>query len=277
MRGLTVARNKFGFILVAAVAAMVFAAGFSVDNAAAQKGSAIGATICAGASTITLDTPISDSLVTDAAVEITGSLTQASQVEVTIDGQYDSIIQLAIGQKTYEGTVQLTPGTHTIGVRAVNICPGTSGTASGVVTYEPAPYEPSAGGDTGTNVEGDQSSGGVSSGDGVLIDEGNSGPSLLDDMLVPVQNFAQWLNIATGDVSGEQRLATMSLARAITFTIGLYLLIIGIAPSLFQAMAGWRITEAIVPTRTKKARVHFLTVGGRVLGALLILGSLFLP
>ena len=275
MHGLAVVNNSRRF-LIALLVAVCLVLGGAASRASAQDGSVIGATICAPSSVITLDSPVSDSVVTESTVQLSGTIAQASQVEVQVDGVFDSTIQLTIGQSAYAGSVQLTAGTHTIMVTAVSICPGASGTASAVVTYEPPPYAPSTGEQTGTNVGGETTGGVTIDGSSVVTSQSEGGFRPLDTLMQPLRNLGGWLNLATGDV-GQEGIATMPLTRAVTFTAGLYLVMIGLTPGVLQAAASLPAVIAVVPGITVSSRTRFLSVAIRMIGLLLIVGALFLP
>lgn len=278
MRGLAVARNnRFVWLAGAIIVACVVGVSVPAGRVLADDGSVIGATVCTNSSTITLTAPVSDSVVTTAAVPITGTVTQTSQIEIQIDGTFDSILPLTIGQTTFSGTVQLTKGTHTITATAVSICPGTNGSASVVVTYEPAVETPSTGGQTGTSTEGDKSSGGVtinSEGSTVTIPP-QSGFGFFNPVLQPLKDIATWLNVNVGDSTGD--MTSMPVTRALVFTGGIYLFIVGIAPSFLQVVASLPIIVSTVPAMTLTHRMRLLSRGGRVVGLLLMIGALFIP
>ena len=273
--------NWLPFLLAVSVSYLV-ALCVLVTPAAAQAGSMVGATVCTNTSTITLDAPISDSIVTTPTVTLSGSVTQASQVEVRIDGAFDNTLQLNMGQTTYSGSAQLSPGTHTIEVTAISICPGSSGTASSVVTYEVPPQAPSTGGSTPTNVGGGGASGGVTvdSTTGVSkpgAQEQQSG-LLQQIIVVPLRTIGSWLNINQRDTdyAHADSIDTMGTARAVTFGAGLYLAVIGLAPALLAPVAALPVLASVIPGATPPLRVRWLSRTGRIVGLLLLLGTLFL-
>ena len=274
-------KNNWPQLFLAVSFSYVVALCATAVPAAAQAGSLVGATVCTNASTITLDAPVSDSVVTTPAVALSGSVTQSSQVEVRIDGAFDSSIQLSVGQTTYSGSVQLTPGTHTIEVTAISVCPGTNGTASSVVTYEAPPQTPSTGGSTPTNV------GGSGSGGGVTVDStANAGKSEVGDqpgggllqqiVITPLNLVGRWLNINQNDYADAGTAASMGVVRAVTFGTGAYLLILGVGLSVATPIAGLPVLASVIPGDTQVLRVRWLRRSGRVLGLLLVLGTLFL-
>lgn len=272
-------KNNWLQLLLAVSLSYVVALCALAAPVAAQAGSLVGATVCTNASTITLDAPISDSVVTAPTVALSGSVTQSSQVEVRIDGAFDSSIQLSVGQTTYSGSIQLVPGTHTIEVTAISVCPGTNGTASSVVTYEAPPQTPSTGGSTPTNVGG--GSGGVTVDSTANTDkssvDGQPGGGLLQQIVVtPLNLVGRWLNINQSDYAHADTAASMGVVRAVTFGAGVYLLILGIGLSVATPIAGLPVVASIIPGDTQVIRVRWLRRMGRVVGLLLVLGTLFL-
>lgn len=234
-----------------------------------SKGTTVGVTLCAPGSTITLTTPVSDSVVTNDTVQIAGEVVQASQVEVRIDDAFDSIIPLDVGQGSYSGSVQLPTGTHTIKVTAVNICAGPSGTATSVVTYSSPPQGPSTGSDVPTTA-----GGGVVIG-GPQVGSSTGSLSPIDRTLQTLKDLATWLNIKIDDGTRTD-LSAMSVSQAVVLTVGFILAIIGIAPPLLHFIVGIPGIAGMIPGAIASRRVRFLSIGTRVVGLLLILGSLFL-
>lgn len=95
------------------------------------------AIICRNPSTVTISSPGNDTILKNGTVSLAGVVSQASQLEVSIDGQYDSTIPVAYTSTTYSGSVRLTLGTHTIKVVSVDICQLGNADATVVVTYQP--------------------------------------------------------------------------------------------------------------------------------------------
>lgn len=287
MRGLAVARAKnkwLSYFAAGLVASCLGAIGVHVPSVFAQAGSVIGATVCASTSTVTIDTPVSDSIVTNPIVQISGSVTQSSQIEIEIDDAFDSSIQLSMGQTTYSGSIHLPVGTHTIKVTAVSVCPSANGMASSVVTYEAPPQTPSTGSTTPTTVgPGSASGGGIVVGQnmGVGISEsdisGQQGGLLQQILLTPLRTIGSWLDINHRDtdyITGAPD--SMGPARAVAFGSGLYLAIIGLAPSLLAPIAALPVLGTIIPGETAALRVQWLRRAGRIIGVALILGVFLL-
>lgn len=106
------------------------------------------------AAQITIDEPLSDSVVSTSALTVRGTVASASQIELQIDEQYVSSLAIGSGQTTFEIDTTLNPGTHTIQAIASGICGGQDATDSIVVTYRPEAEQPSNGDSTSTEVEG---------------------------------------------------------------------------------------------------------------------------
>ena len=271
MRGLAVARarnKRLRYLFVSLAASFLGVAYVQVSPVAAQ--SVIGATVCAASSTITIDAPESDSVVTSPIVQLSGNVTQASQIEVEIDNEFNDSIQLNIGQTSYTGSVQLSAGTHTIKVTAVSVCPSANGTASVIVTYEAPPQSPSTGSQTSTTIA-DTQAGSINN-----SNQSQGGLGLLGTVLQPLQGLARWLNIDLGD-AGHHEVAAMPIARAVVFTAGLYVLIIGLAPSVIQTMASFSFIAGMLPHAPVPVRIRMVAAASRGVGLLLVLGSLFIP
>lgn len=271
MRGLVAKNSKLlfaGVIALAVTSTLLF-----TPHTSAQT--MVGATVCGGsASTITITNPVSDSVVTDPTITIEGSVAQSSQIEIRIDDTFDSIIPLTVGQTTYSSSMHLPMGTHTITVKAISLCPGTSGTASVVVTLEEPPQVPSTGNTTDTSV-GNMT---VNS-DGEPMQEikTENGFGLFNSLLQPLEPLAQWLNITPRDVADQSGQSSMTIGRAVAFTVGLYLSIIGFAPALLQALASFPPVISLLPAMNLPRRIRYLARFGRLAGVVLIVGSLFLP
>lgn len=248
-------------ILVAAICLVWVAAA----PAYAQQ-TTVAATVCQPTSAVTIAQPVSDSTVTETAVELSGSVIQANQIEVYIDDAFDHTIPLGIGQTSFSGVVQVTQGTHTIKLIAINICPGSNGEASSVVTYTPPP---STGGEgvTPEPTPEEEAQEPVSSEKDIL-------PSL---PLVPkevergFEAVGNWLNIVATYESPTA--SSLTLARATTIAVGGWLLAFGIATSVVQWLGSALPMFSDMPN-TRRTRI--ISWGIRGVGLLMILGGLFL-
>lgn len=241
-----------------------------LDRAAsAQGGSTVGAVICEESSQITLTKPVSDSVVTTSTVTLEGSVDQAGQIEIKVDGMYDSTIPLSIGQKSFTGFVQLEPGTHTITITAINICQGENGVTEAVVTYQPSPQAPSKGVDTPTTV------GGMTEEALLPTDMSAREPlGVIEDILEPIGGLADWLNIDLGG-GANQELSRLSVGQALALTAGMYLAIIGLAPVVLTKVAAIPFVASRLSVLPASRRMTVLSRGVRVLGAILIIWILF--
>src|SRR3990167_2389805 len=119
MRSIVVAKSKVGLVLFGVLISAVFVAVIAVAPSYAQQ-TIVAATVCLPASTVMIVEPASDSIVTEAAVQLSGSVSQANQIEVYVDDIFDHTIPLGIAQTSFTGVVQMTQGTHTLKLVAVN-------------------------------------------------------------------------------------------------------------------------------------------------------------
>ncbi len=190
-----------------------------------QAQTMVSTTICRNSSTVTISSPQSDSVVTSPFVTLSGTVAQAGQIEVYIDGVFDSVVPLSVAQTTFQTSVQLSTGTHTIKLVAIDSCESTNGETTMVLTYTPLTTGGSSGTTTPTEVDG-----------GVMID--SSGAPAVEQQsaftLLPapfqeaIDGLFAWLNIAPADVS-DAGLSRFSVWRAVTMTAGVYLAVIGAA------------------------------------------------
>lgn len=116
----------------------------------------VGVSICGDdvpAAGISISEPINDSVVSLAENPFRGTVENATQIEVTIDGQYNNTISIGANVTTFETSLTLSEGTHTISMTANAICGAPNATDSIVITYQPA-VQPSAGNSTPTTLDG---------------------------------------------------------------------------------------------------------------------------
>lgn len=102
-------------------------------------GSNISAVVCGqhSSSNLVIDQPKSDSVVSRPRVAISGQITNSTQIEILLDGQYNSTIPLTISQTTFQAAVTLARGTHTVTLVPNNICGVQEAGTSVVLTFEP--------------------------------------------------------------------------------------------------------------------------------------------
>ncbi|HEX7484388.1 MAG TPA: hypothetical protein VF281_04545 [Candidatus Saccharimonadales bacterium] len=126
-----------------------------VPTTAASAESNLAAIICDSSqpAVLTVVQPESDSVVTNAQIEVSGTVAQASQLELYVDDAYSGVVPLSYNDTSFSTTVSVSLGTHTIKVVAVDVCQVGNATASVVVTYQNAPSA-STGSKVPTNVDG---------------------------------------------------------------------------------------------------------------------------
>jgi len=113
-------------------------AGVLVFGTANAANTIVTAIVCSTAgSTITLSQPVSDSVVNNPNITLSGTVTQATAVAVYVDGIHRSTTNLdAIGQP-FSTSVAVSAGTHEIRVTSQDICNNQDGIAIAVITYQP--------------------------------------------------------------------------------------------------------------------------------------------
>ncbi len=267
-------------ISMVVLTAVSFAAGWPSVSVKALTGgdsSVINAMLCEPGSQVSLANPPSDSVVATGAVSLSGTVKQASQIEVKIDDMFDSVIAVAVGQETFEGVIQLSAGTHTITLTAIDMCGGVNATASSVVTYTPPPSVPSAGADAETDVNKDTSKPGsgatiTSPGDRSADPDPVTAPFLPQVLLDPLNAIFRWLNLSTGD-GQELQSSRMSLLRAATLTVGVYMTAFGAAAGVVRSAVNWQLLKRV----KKRQRAGYVRQSYRVIGILLIILTLLWP
>lgn len=256
---------------------VLFNTAVPVHALTASGDSSIEAMLCETSSSVSITSPTSDSVVTSSNLALSGGVSQANQLEVYIDNVLDHIIPLTHTQTTFSGGVQLTAGTHTIKIVAIDACAGVNGTAQVVVTYQPPETpetpgipSPSTGGETPTQA------GGVYIGEPLPESTSPSDKKDTEQLLLPLGVMApvlEWLNIKTVDMSETSGL---SVWRAVLIGAGMYLLTVGMATVVVQAVAGLPAIQAALPAKTPLLRNKWVSRGFRFLGIPLILAAIFL-
>lgn len=263
--------------LVAGVSSMILGLLMAGQAAAytSGAGSIIGATICVNSSAIVLIQPVSDSVVASPSVTLQGTVQQASQIEVRVDGVFDSTIPISIGQTAFSGSVELSQGTHTIMLTAVNSCSGISADTSVVVTYTPAtsPQTPSNGSEVPTDAGGVVTQGVTQ---GIENSATTYNPTVFDDLAQPLQTIAEWLNVGIGDNASQPGIATMHIGQATVIAAGMALAVVGVSPAIVAQAVSLPVISGLLPFTLTPQRILFISRGGRIIGLLLIFGTLFL-
>ncbi|OGL28089.1 hypothetical protein A3C39_01455 [Candidatus Saccharibacteria bacterium RIFCSPHIGHO2_02_FULL_46_12] len=260
------------------IALAILLGGFTVSvlshhDASAQASTAVNAIICSDGASITLTSPISDSIVTDPVIAIAGQSVQASQIEVYVNDQLDSIMSIPVGETAFSGTVTLVAGTSTVKVVAVDVCQLQNDQASSVVTFNPPPDSSgSTGGETQTDLPGQ---GVVIGGDyDVAVEPKKELPFL--DLVPPVvgrvfESLGNWLNISTR--FEESDAPKLTLLRATTIAVGSWILAFGIATTAVQWLASSVSLFQKIPV---SRRIKTVGVGIRFIGLGLLLLGIFL-
>ena len=267
---------------VAAALCVSSVLGVLVSTTSVQAQSDVYATICVASSSVTITQPVDDSTVTSGDIVISGTVDQANQIEVYIDDVFDNAIPLTIGQTQYSSTVQLSPGTHTLRVEAVDSCGGQNAEASSVVTYTVPPSQPSQGGSTPTSVAQAQGAATVTIGGGPPVSSEQDGRearksffNLPAVILQPLERFAAWLGITEPDYEGHT--SRLSLPRAIAITVSMFLLVFGVVPMrALRALAESRLLRTVLPHGSAAYRRYFVAWSVRIVALLLLLAMLFL-
>lgn len=263
MRGSIVANPKNSMYIAVFIAAISICF-LGTPSIAHATSSQVVSTICAAGSTITIDSPTSDSVTSVTDVPVSGTVSQSSQVQIEIDGQFDSIVPLAAAQTTYQTTLQLSSGTHTIKLTAIDTCGASNGSAQSVVTVSLPPSVPSNGSSVDTSI-------GTAwpTASGQVIPE-STHPTALQPLIDTFDIALGWLNISPLDTA-DQHNSAPSLFRVFVITIGLYLLVIGLAHACLQVLMRWGIFTWVGVHDIRVARLLL-----RVFGLILILLALFL-
>lgn len=275
-----IAKNALSSLwLLAFVASLAITAGASTQ--AYAQSSAVYATLCGSSSHVAITQPKSDSTVASSEVTVAGTVSQANQIEVYVDDEFDSTVPLTIGQSTYSTTIQLPAGTHTIRVEAINSCSGQNGEAASVVTYTPPPAQASSGASATTGVA-DSRGGAVSVGPAPTVTQGGSATSQESVMPLglppllgrPLLQTLDWLNITHQDEQGGS--TSLSISRAVFVVLGMYLLVLGVGSVLVDMAASSAAVAAVTPQANTVRRRQLVRWGVRGVGLLVLLLALFL-
>jgi hypothetical protein len=148
-------KNKtFYRVTTAGLLGVLFSIGFT--HSVAAVGSQIGVNVC-GQNTpgavITITEPITDSVVNQSLISFRGTVNNASQIEIDVDGQYSGTVAIGANQTSFSTNVTLSQGTHTIAMSANDICGGVDANDSVVITYTPEATKPSNGVTTPTEID----------------------------------------------------------------------------------------------------------------------------
>lgn len=262
MRIFDAVKNSTGLLLLAVVTSLLLTVFLASKTHAAN----LGVVLCGGQSTLTVTQPESDTVVTKSELAIKGSVGQAAQIEVLLDDEFNNVVPLDLGQTKYETIVQLTPGTHTIKLTAINMCDsGDDASVTLVVTYSPPPdrnadgeviINPTDGTDGNAQLNAPQGTGGW-----------------LEPLRGVIDNGLQMLDIRSFHDTG--RYSQLSVTRAIVLIIGIYLIAFGPAIHMLVRFASTlpfiRSIEDKKSLRVKAARWSIRAAGTILFVAALLL------
>lgn len=231
---IVIRNNTFGLLLL--VVAFSLQLAFTSHQAGAQD-MGVSAVICGGDSTgaqLDLVEPSGDTVVNLPTITLRGTVSYATQIEISIDGSYVRTVALSSEQTTFETDIELSKGTHTIELKANDVCQQQDATDSVVITYEPV-EEPTNGGSTPTEV--DNGGSGIivnpesnGSGDEIISSEQLGGLGMFGGIAAPIKNFL-YLSGLEGTVQGEN--AFIGLARVVLTIIALTAIIAASAVTPF--------------------------------------------
>ena len=217
----------------------------SIGLPAAAVQTEIGATVCGTNPTgalIDITQPANDSVVNQSTVTFRGTVASASQIVVELDGQYNGTVALANNQTTFETDITLPQGTHTVSMRATEVCGGADGTDNIVLTYQPA-VQPSTGAETDTAVGSNGQQTGVVISDGT-ISESSLGRSIEQlPVIGPIVSVATDLAAAVGldtTLSANKSSVVAGAARVIITIVALASIVLAtsLAPIAAQSLPG---------------------------------------
>lgn len=257
-------------IKVAIVAVGLLASIGAVVAPTSASAVGVGVVLCTNSSTVTVSQPQTDTVVTDSQLVVKGGVTQSSQIEVTLNDVFDSVVPLNLGQTSFETSVHLTPGTHTIKLTAINSCsPGQNGTATLVVTYTPPP-ERNADGEvvetSGNNV-------GVLEADTTALGAPRSG-LLPEPIQKAIDETLKFLDI--GSLHERGRYSELSIVRAGILTLALYFAIFAPLSLLIRKRVVEHFPYIQHRSRTEEGRLRLAGWVIRMAGVALFIACLFL-
>jgi hypothetical protein len=102
---------------------------------------------------LSVTSPKSDSVVGTPTLIVSGAVSQSHQLEVYVDGAFNSIESLPPDVSIYTTSIQLSPGTHTVKLVAVDACQIDNAAVELIVTYQPVSV-PSNGNQVPTVIQG---------------------------------------------------------------------------------------------------------------------------
>lgn len=218
-------RSKRAVLAAAFASLFLFGSPTSAIDLVDSSGTEVRATVCNGSqgSSISISTPASDQVINISTISIQGTVEDATQITVEIDGQYSQTVPLGSNQTSYQIDVTVSEGTHTIVLIANDLCAVQNGSTSLVVTYEPK-STPSDGGSTPTDVNQG----------GVAIGTEPSGPAIGQTTYQKLRNsivvgpllgiLENLVNLTGLDVTAQQAGPSVAILRVALFSAGVSML-----------------------------------------------------
>jgi hypothetical protein len=230
----------------------------------------VNAVVCGGmqGASLTVEQPKSDSLTASSPIAFQGAVSNATQIDVTVDDNYDSTLPINPNQPTYQILINLTTGTHTVKLTANDICHVQNAVQTVVITYQPVITT-----SDGAQVESSTSSG-VAIGDTQPALTENSQQSSFNGSTIPVIGpfvgfLKQLWRVLDFDTTVRPGTIITGIMSIIFSILGICLITFGASvASLFKWAAIW-------VDRTKMGRRRF-DILLRIIGLILIIWALSL-
>lgn len=230
--------------------------------------STVQAIVCHDPATLSITQPASDTVVVDPTTTLSGDVSQATQIEVAVDGQFNGVIPLDAAAVTFSAPLQLAPGTHTISLTAVDACQIGNATDTIVITYQPvivAGTPQSVGSETPTSLP---SASGVVIGDGAAVGQVTTdAPTVVERLLAPMVNLGRNLDIIPPNATKASTSLTPPLLRIILLIVGFG--IIMLSARLAALFGGATSLLGAHPQRVR--RTLFIAIGGGLMALAFLL------
>lgn len=232
----------------------------------------ISAEICRAplGSTIQITSPKSDSTVDTATIAMKGTVSDATQITVTIDGNYSETIPLGASDTSFNFNLNLTKGTHTIKLVANDVCQIQNSSDSVIVTFSGA---------SGNGVDTPTSAGGVLVGvSEVTPPAGGDDPYKQikqSPVIGPVLDSMERLYSFSGlDTTIEQGGVVASAVRVGAFAVGVTTLTFTSVVLQNYAMGLVSQFDKYIPSNPFLQHQYHLWIL-RTIGGIMVLGAIF--
>lgn len=225
-------------------------------------------------SSIAVSSPTSDSIIDSPDVTIEGTVSNATQITVSVNDQYSQTVSLGTNQTTFQFVEQIGEGTSTIKLVANDVCQIHNGSATIVLTYQPE-TKPSNGEETPTAID-------------------NSGAVLISSQAVPVQDQSMFTTLKgvvvigpiirlldTGlraigmDVTIQKSGFVMGVTRIILFSTGAMMGLFG-AVMLQKYALKWLTAMHLVLPHALRGKHHARLWTLRLFGLIMVATALML-